>query len=179
MSRQTIKERNHKEWNLLFQSIYEQYYAKLCVFAASILNNEEEAEEIVQNVIYKLWEKRDSYDSIENLSSYLFRSVKNHCINTINHKKTEEKYLNEAWTELKSIEIKSIEYPFEKDNKEEQLHSAIQTLPERCKEVLSMSKFEGLKNKEIAEQLNISVKAVEANITRAFSLLRKTLSNKK
>lgn len=168
------KVRTIQEWNSLFESIYKQHYKKLCVFANSYTSDEDEAEEIVQRVITKLWEQRDSYDSIENLNSYLFRSVKNHCLNTISHKKIEEKYQSEAWNELKLMEIKAIEDNLQEE-KEQKLKKAIDELPERCQDVLKLSKFEGLKNKEIAEKLQISVKAVEANITRAFSALRKAL----
>ncbi len=170
-------EKSEKEWNILFQSIYNKYYKKLCVFAASIIYDEDEAEEIVQRVILKLWEQRENYDTIANIQSYLFRSVKNHCLNTLSHAKIEEKYRTESWIELKAMEIKAMEDNFQEE-KERSLRKAIDDLPERCQNVLKMSKYDGLKNKEIAEQLNISVKAVEANITRAFSLLRKTLTGK-
>lgn len=175
MEKNESYKRTDKEWNLVFQSIYNQYYAKLCVFATTILSDDIEAEEIVQKVIFKLWEQRETFDSIENLQSYLYRSVKNHCINVINHKKIEDRYKSEAWDELKALEIKSIEPEEETLYNEAKLKQAIQKLPDRSKEVLIMSKFEGLKHKEIAEQLNISVKAVEASITRAFSILRKLL----
>ncbi len=170
-------ERSEKEWNILFQSIYSKYYKKLCVFASSIIYNEDEAEEIVQRVIFKLWEQRDNYETIANIQSYLFRSVKNHCLNAISHAKIEERYRTESWVELKNMEIKALDENFQEE-KEASLRKAIEDLPERCQNVLKMSKYEGFKNKEIADQLNISVKAVEANITRAFSILRKTLLGK-
>ncbi len=170
------KSRSPQEWNELFHSLYTNYYKKLCIFANSYLLDEDEAEEIVQRVMTKLWEQRQDYDTIINISSYLYRSVKNHCINTINHKKTEEKYKSETWNELKALEVSAIENDLSEE-KEQKLKEAIANLPERCQDVLTLSKFQGLKNKEIAEQLNISVKAVEANITRAFATLRKTLQS--
>lgn len=170
------KELSETEWNTLFQSIYKQYYAKLCVFAVTIINDEDEAEEIVQQVISKLWEQREKIDSIENLQSYLFRSVRNLCINIINHQKIEDKYKSEAWIELKNLEIQSVETE-STEEQEKKLTHAIEQLPERCKEVLVMSKFEKMRNKEIAECLEVSVKAVEASITRAYTTLRKLMDN--
>ena len=176
------QERTEKEWNLLIKSIYDEYFKKLCVFANSIINDEEEAEEIVQGIILKLWEQRENYDTIENLTSYLYRSVKNSCINIITHNKIEDKYKSETWFALKAMEIQATEKTpqeeqDEHDKQEANLRNAIELLPERCKEVLTLSKFEGKRNKDIAEELDISVKAVEANITRAFTTLRKILKN--
>lgn len=168
------KNRTKQEWDILFHDLYTKYYQKLCVFANTFLFDEDESEEIVQRVMTKLWEQRQDYDTILNINSYLYRSVRNHCINTINHKKIEEKYKSETWNELKALEISAIEEDFSAE-KEKKLKQAISTLPQRCQDVLTLSKFQGLKNKEIAEQLNISIKAVEANITRAFVTLRKTL----
>ncbi|MBQ3676257.1 MAG: RNA polymerase sigma-70 factor [Bacteroidales bacterium] len=180
MDSSKTKELSDAEWNERFQSIYQQYYAKLCIYATSILANDEESEEIVQNVIYKLWEQREKFNEIENLQSYLYRSVKNLCINIINRQKIEDKYKSEAWFELKNIELHAIE-PLENNNQEQEkkLYEAIEQLPERCKEVLLLSKFQGMKNKEIAEHLDVSVKAIEASITRAFTLLRKMMNNPK
>lgn len=174
MDKEKEYERTERDWNTLFKSLYSQYYEKLCIFATSIIgdDDEAEAEEIVQHVIFKLWEQRDKFDTIGNISSYLYRSVKNNCLNEISHKKIHDKYQSETLTELKEIEIQAVEHDND-DERKGQLKKAIEQLPERCQEVLVMSKFEGLKHKEIAEQLNISIKAVEANITRAFTLLRK------
>ncbi len=169
------KIRTSNDWNALFKTIYARYYSKLCSFARMFVSNNEEAEEIVQNSILKLWEQRHNIDTIDNLNAYLFRSVKNHCLNAINHKKIEEKYKSQAWTELKMLEIQSLETDTNEGLREIQLKNAIHELPERCKEVLILSKFDGLKNKEIAQKLDISIKAVEASITRAFTLLRKKI----
>ncbi|MBP5722825.1 MAG: sigma-70 family RNA polymerase sigma factor, partial [Bacteroidales bacterium] len=89
------------------------------------------------------------------------------------------KYKSEAWIELKNIELHAIEPLENNQEQEKKLYEAIEQLPERCKEVLLLSKFQGMKNKEIAELLDVSVKAIEASITRAFTLLRKMMNNSK
>lgn len=171
---------NNIDWNSFFQSIYKTYYSRLCVFAYGFLQNENDAEEIVQNVMLKLWEQKDKINEIENMQAYLFRSVKNQCLNFIKRNKLADVYKIEAWKELKDLEEQTMSSTTEADNETQikQLKSLIETLPERCQEVLRMSKFEGLKNKEIAEELDISLKAVEANISRAFSIIRKNFHNK-
>ena len=78
---------NNIDWNSFFQSIYKTYYSRLCVFAYGFLQNENDAEEIVQNVMLKLWEQKDKINEIENMQAYLFRSVKNQCLNFIKRNK--------------------------------------------------------------------------------------------
>ncbi|MBO7055293.1 MAG: RNA polymerase sigma-70 factor [Bacteroidales bacterium] len=172
---------NNVDWNSFFQSVYKTYYSRLCVFACGFLQNENDAEEIVQNVILKLWEQKDKINEIENMQAYLFRSVKNQCLNFIKRNKLADVYKTEAWKELKELEEQTMSNTQPEDNEQQikQLKEAIETLPERCQEVLKMSKFEGLKNKEIADELQISLKAVEANISRAFTLIRKNFQKNK
>ena len=172
---------NNVDWNSFFQSVYKTYYSRLCVFAYGFLQNENDAEEIVQNVIMKLWEQKDKINEIENMQAYLFRSVKNQCLNFIKRNKLANVYKTEAWKELKELEEQTMSNTQPEDNEQQikQLKEAIETLPERCQEVLKMSKFEGLKNKEIADELQISLKAVEANISRSFTLIRKNFQKNK
>lgn len=172
---------NNVDWNSFFQSVYKTYYSRLCVFAYGFLQNENDAEEIVQNVIMKLWEQKDKINEIENMQAYLFRSVRNQCLNFIKRDKLANVYKTEAWKELKELEEQTMSNTQPEDNEQQikQLKDAIETLPERCQEVLKMSKFEGLKNKEIADELQISLKAVEANISRAFTLIRKNFKKNK
>lgn len=167
---------SHQDWEKFFQSIYTQYYPGLCIFAKTFLYDRDEAEEIVQGVILKLWEQKEAISEIQSLKSYLYRAIRNTCLNYIKHQKLESKYRDSAWVELKKIESDFID-PYQNTELEEHISGAIQELPERCKEVFNMSRFEGLKNKEISEKLDISVKAVEANITRALSFLRKKIGS--
>ncbi|MDR2963174.1 MAG: RNA polymerase sigma-70 factor [Bacteroidales bacterium] len=169
-------ENEERKWEDYFQSIYTQYYSMLCVFAASILQDEDEAEEVVQTVILKLWEQKESLEGITSLKAYLFRAVKNTCLNQLKHRKIAENYATVAYDELKEIEAKHID-PYLTTELQERIHTAIQALPNRCREVFELSRFENKKNKEIAEQLDISLKAVEANITRALTTLKTQFSD--
>jgi RNA polymerase sigma-70 factor (ECF subfamily) len=164
-----------QEWEDYFQSIYTDYYPALCIFAKTFIYDIDESEEIVQGVVLKLWEQKESIKGIQSIKSYLYRAVRNTCLNYIKHQKLENRYRDSAWVELKKVESDFID-PYQNTELEEHLNSAIQELPDRCKEVFEMSRFDGLKNKEISDKLDISIKAVEANITRALSSLRKKIA---
>lgn len=164
-----------KKFDSIFEIIYSQYYSSLCSYAYTFIPDEDEAEEIVQSIILKLWEQKENLDAIQSLKSYLYRSVKNTCLNFIKHQKLEEKYRESAWVELKKIESEFID-PYHNKELENHITKAINELPERCREVFELSRFEGKKNKEISECLDISTKAVEANITRALATLRKKVT---
>lgn len=165
---------SNKKFELLFEEIYSLYYVELCVFAQRFLPQEEDAEEIVQDVIYKLWENKESIESIQSVKSYLYTSVRNRSLNVLKHKKIEDKYRDDAWIELKGIENSVYEETSANELQEKISHS-IEELPERCREVFLLSRTQGLKNKDISERLGITVKAVEANISRALSSLRLSL----
>ncbi|MDR0941326.1 MAG: RNA polymerase sigma-70 factor [Bacteroidales bacterium] len=165
-------EKSEQQWETYFQSLYTQYYSALCVFAASILQDNDEAEEMVQTVFLKLWEQKESIESITSIKAYLYRAVKNTCLNQLKRQKIASIYVNSAYDELKEIEANHID-PYLTTELQERIHNAIQALPERCREVFELSRFENKKNKEISEMLDISLKAVEANITRALQSLKK------
>ena len=167
--------RDSAEFEKLFAEIYRKYYGDLCMYALRFINDEDESEEIVQEIIFKLWEQKEQLQAVNSLKSYLFRSVHNRCLNYIKHQAHKNKYSDRAYTEMKKIELEAVE-DYQNKELEEKVQKAIDDLPDRCKEVFRMSRFDGKKNKEISEDLGISVKAVEANITRALSSLRESLN---
>ena len=165
---------NIKDTEKLFSEIYKKHYTELCIYAMRFLKDEDEAEEIVQEIIFKLWEQRNQLEEVNSIRSYLYRSVHNRCLNYLKHQIHKNKYSDRAYIEMKKMELESAE-EYQNKELEEKVHSAIAELPERCKEVFQLSRFEGKKNKEISDHLGISIKAVEANITRALSSLRESL----
>ena len=165
---------NNSETEKIFADIYRKHYSELCIYALRFIKDEDEAEEIVQEIIFKLWEQREQLESVISLRPYLYRSVHNRCLNYIKHQKHKDLYSDKAYAEMKTLELESLE-DYNNKELEEKVQSAIDSLPQRCKEVFQLSRFEGKRNKEISEYLGISVKAVEANITRAISSLRKNL----
>ena len=151
-----------------YKQLFLLFYPSLVPFAVSIIRSKEVAEEIVSDVFIKVWEKRHQLDKVENLPFYLFTAVKNKCITRLNDPK------NKAQIDITdvSFEFRSIYYdPEQKMISAEtigQIHAAIQDLPPRCKLIFKLVKEEGLKYKEVAELLQLSVKTVENQMSLAF-----------
>lgn len=159
-----------------FTVLIDHYHHKLCVYANSLINNSIQAEDVVQNVFVNLWEKRSKLDSSYSIQSFLYRSVYNEFIDQ--YRKTQS---------VMKIEKKYIEYlnSFVIDEDKEDIQKLIklvkviiQDLPPKCKKIFELSKKEGLTNIEISEHLNVSVKAVEAQITKAFKILKVKVGDK-
>ncbi len=152
------------------------YHHELCIYASSLSRDMYTAEDIVQNVFLKLWEQREKLNSKFSIKSFLYRSVYNEFINQYRKKETltvvEEHYnssLNIIVKEENTSEISNLIVLVKQE---------IQHLPPRCKEMFLLSKQEGLTNIEIAQYLEISIKAVENQMTKAFSIIRKKVTKK-
>lgn len=157
----------------IYRFIYLQHYNNLCVYLCSYTNNEQLVEDIVQNVLLKLWEKRRDINIHTSIKNYLYRAVYNTFID--DYRKT--KRINEK---LETIRFNGLNELIENDKQLEEerliiLRKALDSLPPKCKEILLLSKFEGYKYREIAEHLNISIKTVENQIVKAFKVLRKEI----
>ena len=159
-----------------YASLVEHYNHGLCVYANSLMNDSAIAQDIVQNVFIKTWEKRERLQKDLSLKSYLYKSVYNEFVDQ--YRKTQ------AVTALERKYIMGLEAII--DDKDEEafekliilVKKSIQELPPRCKEIFILSKKEGLSNFEIAEHLNLSNKTIENQITKAFKILRERLGNK-
>jgi len=163
-----------------FESVFRFWYEPIVNFADEYLSDLESARNIVQNIFLRLWEKHNLVDPDSNLKSYLYMATRNACLSHIRHLKVESAYFEKSlrcsedlqlnYEALNELNMEQLDF-----NRLEQLiQETIDSLPERCREVFIMSRYEDLKNKEIAEKLDISVKAVEANITRALAKLRES-----
>ena len=155
----------------VYEALFKQYYDPLCRFAASILSSSPEAEGMVQELFLHLWDKRAQLEISSSLKSYLFRSTRNKCLNHLKHLKVRDKYLQEKlYVQPVSEEMKE-----ESENLEAHIYQAIGGLPNRCREIFELSRFEGLKYREIADILGISPKTVEVQMGKALKILRKKL----
>lgn len=164
-----------------FQNIFRMYYTPLCHLSNSYLEDEDEAKSIVQEAFLKLWEVRESLNSDSNLRNYLFTLVKNNCLNILKRKQILLKHHEKIkWLEMRyqyqSLERMGSEY-LEFDELKEKIEKAIKNLPEHCRIVFEMSRFEELKNREIAEKLGVTQKTVEAHLTKALKILRSELKD--
>lgn len=153
-----------------FRFLVNTYHKKLCAYAFTLCHSEDQAEDIVQNVFLKLWKKRQKLQNIRSLSSFLYKSVYNEFIDQYRQTK---KVMS---LEKKHIETLSLVLEEESDETIEQLikiiGKEIDNLPPKCKKTFLLSSKEGLTNIEIAEYLNVSIKTVEAHITKAYKILR-------
>jgi len=160
-----------------FELFFRKYYVRLCAFANKFLNNPEEAKEIVQDVFSKIWEGRDAIDPEYSLKSYVFKIAQNLSINKLRRIKVESTYAEiYKLVYIEHLEFSAHESLLAKEL-EENMNQAVMKLPTECRKVFELSRIEGLKYKEIADTLNISVKTVEAQMSKALKSLRLELSD--
>lgn len=157
-----------------FEQLFNSYYGHLCVFASRIIEDEIAAEEIVQDFFVKFWEKRNQLSVESSLKNYLFRSVKNLCLNFIKHNKIKTQY---AQYMISEAEKNNFRDNFIEVDLVKKIEESIQSLPEKRQEIFRMSREEGLKYREIAEKLKISIKTVEAQMGLAIKNLRDKLKD--
>lgn len=155
-----------------FDAIFKQYYKPLSQFSYSFIKDQDTAENLVQEVFAKLWEKREKLANIDNLLSYLMGMVRNQSIDFLRKEKTTSKIFTKLQLEKSE---NTTEEQISKNEFEEKLLKSIMNLPERCRTAIEMSRFDGFSNKEIAQKMEISVKGVEALIGRSLKLLRSEL----
>ena len=157
------------------ESLFRTYYQRLCNYANTLLNDQDESEESVQQVFVTLWEKRQSMEITSSLQSYLFRSVRNTCLNKIKYSKVRKSYAEEV-TALSSHAEPANEITFQNEL-QKRIHEAVESLPDQCRLVFKLNRFEELKYKEIAEQLGISIKTVENHMGKALKIMREKLKD--
>jgi RNA polymerase sigma-70 factor, ECF subfamily len=156
-----------------FERVFKKYYPLLCNYGFTFLRDQAEAEEVVQSTFLAFWEKRQSLDIHTSVMAYLFRMVRNTSLNMLKHKKVESSYAQEELlTTQRSVEPLTQTIHDELENR---ISQALEKLPEQCRIVFKMSRFEELKYAEIANELNISVKTVENQIGKALKIMREQL----
>lgn len=172
-----IKSGDQKAFELLFAV----YFPRLNDFARKVVKDDVISQDIVQEVFVKVWEKRNKIESI-NLEAFFFRLVRNRCIDYINHLKIvnnrmQEIHLSSKYEELYRIDFAGNEpYVLIEQELKIKIEKTIHSLPDRCREVFILSRMDGLKNKEIAEKLDINIKNVERHLARAMQSFRKNFT---
>lgn len=152
-----------------FVTLYKHFYPKLLRFAVVFLKNKEVAEEVTEDVFIKLWCNRTEVEKIENISVYLYVSVKNRCINAL---PLEKEYLDiDVIDENVTNNICDPYQQVVSNDLQEKISMAIEALPPRCKLIFKMVREDGLKYKEIAQILNISVNTIDAQMAIAVKKL--------
>jgi len=162
-----------------FDQIFQKYYQPLFVYGLKFIDDGNEVHDILQEVFVTVWENQKHKLEERHLKSYLFNAVKNGCLNFLRHKMVVSKHVEKQKIILPLLELdfyKSGEKSLIEKQDLEIIHKAIDSLSREYKEVIELSRFEGLRNKEIAEKLQIPERTVETRLYRALSELRKKLT---
>jgi RNA polymerase sigma-70 factor (ECF subfamily) len=168
----SIKSGDERAFELLFKA----QYPILCGYARKYLNDTDQAEEIVQEMFFSFWQKKEKLEINISLEAYLFRSVRNSCLNYLKHLKIREQYKLANHHEIKQKE-KEVHDSVIALELQEKIENVIGQLPPERRKIFKMSRYEELKYKEIAEKLSISIKTVEAQMGKALKFLRLHLSD--
>ena len=151
-----------------FELIFRQHFKELVHHAYKIFQDLDRSEEVVQQVFLKFWERDWENEIHTSPRAYLFRSVYNESINQVKQDQVRQRY--EIFQQQKA-KAEYYELQQEKELKS-QLHIALDQLPDKCRSVFELSRFEHLKYQQIADQLNISLKTVEGHMSKALRHLR-------
>lgn len=167
------QQKTQKVSEALVEGLFRKYFASLCVFARQYVYDNDKVKDIVHDVFINIWEKGELYEADALVKGYLFTSVKNRCFNYLRDSKKFNKEGDEAFNyegamyDNNATEFKELDALIKKE---------IDKLPDKCKEVFILSRYEELKYAEIAERLDISVKTVEAHVSKALKILRENLA---
>ena len=156
-----------------FKVVYEEYFAKLTQFIFKMSRNQNLSEEMAQQTMVKVWEQREKIILTTSLKSYLYKVSYNEYLIYL---RTKSKFPNIEDAVIEAID----EIEDEQDNQIllDKIRKEIDNLPPKCREVFILSKINGMKYKEIAEQLNISTKTIESHMTKALKQIREALTEK-
>ncbi|MFT5165547.1 MAG: RNA polymerase sigma-70 factor (ECF subfamily) [Saprospiraceae bacterium] len=152
-----------------FRKLFDMYYQILLATAINLLKDVNLAKDVVQEVFFQIWKKREEIIIESSMSGYLKRAVINRSINQI---KSRKKMVSENHFQQMHSNQPSVTEDLETQHLNEVLQKALDSLPERCRLVFVMRRMEGMSHKEIAEKLNISPKTIENQITKALKTLK-------
>ena len=162
-----------------YEKIFDDNYRRMYFHALRFVQNDEDAEDIVADVFCDLWKRIDEIDLDSGITTYLYRAVSTRALNCLRHKNISPVRI-EA---LEAVNEKRMEF-VAKENLDDEIYSkeirrgirdAMKLLPDKCREVFMLSYINGLKSREIADAMNISVRTVEAHIYKALRFLRARL----
>lgn len=158
--------------SVAFEAMFHEFYTALCAYSKLVVNRSDVAEDIVQELFYKIWNKKESINITTSLKAYLYRSVYNNSLDYLRSEKLQDAYKD---YNLGELDLNPNVQP--DTDMIAIINKAIDELPEKSKEVFKMRKFDKMSHKEIGEKLNISHKTVETHIHRATIALKEKLKN--
>jgi len=159
-----------------YEMLFKQWYEPLCRYAYSILRNQEETEDVVQKLFCKLWEEREKMEIHISMKSYLYKMVHNASLNRVKQLKIRAEH-HERIAHRSLVSFNPVEQAIAQKELSQQIDIAINTLPERCREVFLLSRMQHLSYVQIAQQMQISPNTVETQIVKALKILRTKLKD--
>ena len=168
-------------FDITYQAVFRRYYSSLLFYATRLVGSEEEAEDVVQDVFVELWKRKESIEIGDQIQAFLYRAVYTRALNVLKHRDIKNSYeaaMQEVYNKralfyqpddndvLKRIEDRELR---------KHIISAIDELPEKCKLVFKLSYLHNMKNKDIAETMDVSLRTVEAHMYKALKFLRSRL----
>ena len=153
-----------------FEAFFNLHYPVMVGFALNYIHDKDQAEELVQDVFTNMWVKADGLKINSSVKSFLFTATRNACLNFLKHKKVELQYAGQ-YVHASSHHENAVEY----DELVGRLELAMNKIPEKCREIFELNRFEGKRYKEIAEELSLSLKTVENQMGKALKILREEL----
>ncbi len=149
-----------------FEKLFKSYYPKLVAFANSYVHDIDKSESITQEIFVNLWEHRNRYE-IASIKNYLYTAIRNRCHNELKRRAYDNKYQSYLHANTDAFYMQ-----FSDERLLKYIHKVIDELPEQRKKIFRLNRIDGLKYKEIAVQLNISIKTVENQMSKALKYLR-------
>jgi RNA polymerase sigma-70 factor (family 1) len=154
-----------------YERLFRSFYPRLCAYAATMITDRDEAEEIVQTMFVRLWEQRAALDITTSVQAYLFRAVRNASLNQIKKNQIREAYKSRNLEQIENNPDYQTDHATTSDLAQ-RIEAAIADLPEQCRLIFKMSRFEEMKYKDIADHLGLSIKTVENQMGKALKILR-------
>ena len=158
-----------------FETVFKTYFKALHSYAFTIVKDDAAAEEMVQTIFMKLWERADNLTINSSIAAYLYRAVHNESLNYIKHIKIKTAHqlhvsyrVGQEADASKKVQVKELET---------KISVALNELPEQCRTIFQLSRFEELRYREIADKLQISIKTVENQMGKALKILREKLAD--
>jgi RNA polymerase sigma-70 factor, ECF subfamily len=158
-----------------FEQVFKTHFKNLHAYACTLLSRPEDAEEMVQQVFVKLWERQENLSIGGSLAAYLYRAVHNQCLNHLKHEKVKAAHQLYVAHSMKN-NTPSAPSRLMTRELENRFRQALNELPEQCRTIFQMSRFEDMKYRDIAGKLDISVKTVENQMGKALKLMRLKLA---
>lgn len=160
----------------IFENVFKQHFNSLHAYAFTILKDAVAAEEVVQSLFLKIWEKKENLDIRTSLKSYLYRATYNDCMNIIKHWQVRQRHQDHI-SYVSDMSYEHTANQLHENELKKELQKAMNLLPEKCRTIFQMSRFEELKYQEIADRLEISIKTVENQMGKALKILRTALAD--